>query len=222
MIVTETQQTEISDFIGSIPKYRETYNELYDHILSSLSAIEDQPYSIDLVAKIVNEDFGGFKTIVCVEADYNKETIKNCMRDLRMEMKKQFYFPEIWKTLIIVLLCWVVYNYSAGDFKVIRVLYLSTLILGLIPVVYYWLSRLLFRKKGSKPSIKDQGFAQTSMMLLQVSYTPFFIFGGKDALVPTTTNLTLLIMLFMFFFASIYIRSYFALYSRNVKILFSS
>ncbi|RZM29093.1 MAG: hypothetical protein EOO88_06285 [Pedobacter sp.] len=222
MIVTKTQQAEISEYIITVPKYRETYNELYDHILSSLAEVEDQPFNIELVAKIINEDFGGFKTIVCAEADYNKEAIKNCIRDLRMEMKKQFYFPELWKTLMVIFICWTVYNFSAGDFKVIRVLYVSTLILSLIPIVYYWGRRFIFRRKGSKPSIKDQGFAQTSMLLLQFSYGPFFLFAGNDKLIDVTPEVSFFIMLFMFFFASVYIRAFFALYNRNVKILFAS
>lgn len=221
MILTETQKTEIREFIGTVPKYQETYDELYDHILSSLGTLENENYNIDLVARIVNEDFGGFKNIVCVEADYNKQAMKNVMRDLRQEMKQQFYFPELWKTLIILALCAIIYNYSSGDFKIIRIIFGSVILASFTPIFYYWGNRLLFKKKGSRPSIKDGGFAQQSMMLMQVAHAPFFIFIDKDAFLPVTYPTALIVTLFMFFFSSIYIRSYFRLYNRNVKILLS-
>ena len=219
MILTEAQQQEISTFIGSVPKYQETYNELYDHILSSLTAMDEEEYSIDLVARVINEDFGGFQTIVKVETEFNKLAIKNCMRDLRQEMKSLFYFPEAWKTVVVLILCSIIFQYSPGDFKVIRILFVSTFIVGLIPIGYYWGSRLLYKKKGSRPSIKDNGFAQQSLVLAQTAYTPFFIFVGKDSLLPVGTQTCLLIGLFMIFFSSIFVRAYFKLYKRNVKIL---
>nr|WP_199156987.1 hypothetical protein [Pedobacter sp. ASV2] len=52
MVLTAQQTQELKDYIFSASKYRETYNEICDHILNAL-ADQNEPYSIELVSRIV-------------------------------------------------------------------------------------------------------------------------------------------------------------------------
>jgi hypothetical protein len=58
MKLTTEQLAEIRVYIFEAPRYRETYYELYDHIVNALEQ-GDEPFSIDLVKQIIEEDFGG-------------------------------------------------------------------------------------------------------------------------------------------------------------------
>ncbi|QNR85510.1 hypothetical protein H9N25_03270 [Pedobacter riviphilus] len=76
MRLTAQQHQEIKGYIFDVPKYIETYNEVYDHVVNALED-KDEAYSTELVAKIINDDFGSFNEIKQQEELYQKQINKN-------------------------------------------------------------------------------------------------------------------------------------------------
>ena len=104
MELTQEQKIEISDYIVTVPKYRETYNELYDHILNALEDSEAS-FSIEEVLNVVNNDFGGFHEIVYQEKIYEKEVSNKYSKQFRQEMVNTFKWPAIFSNLGVLALC---------------------------------------------------------------------------------------------------------------------
>jgi hypothetical protein len=71
------QQLEtIEDLLGSISKYRETYEELYDHILSALEAMPEEAVFADALYSIMENELGGKCGITNIESKYRRTAIK--------------------------------------------------------------------------------------------------------------------------------------------------
>jgi hypothetical protein len=72
----QEQLTMIEDILGSASKYRETYEELYDHILSALEAVPDNIPFNDALYNIVENELGGGRGIAAIEVKYKKAALK--------------------------------------------------------------------------------------------------------------------------------------------------
>ncbi|MBC7401119.1 MAG: hypothetical protein H7289_14365, partial [Mucilaginibacter sp.] len=72
----QEQLTAIENILGQVSKYRETYDELYDHILSALETVPDDVPFIDALHNIVENELGGGPGIAVIEAKYKKATLK--------------------------------------------------------------------------------------------------------------------------------------------------
>ncbi|MES2376151.1 MAG: hypothetical protein V4553_06225 [Bacteroidota bacterium] len=72
----QEQLTTIENILGDVSKYRETYEELYDHILSALEGVPDDMPFADALYNIVENELGGGRGIALIEAKYKKAAIK--------------------------------------------------------------------------------------------------------------------------------------------------
>ena len=89
MNLSSENLAEIRVYIFGTPKYRETYYELYDHILNALEQMEGT-YDINLVRSIVDEDLGGFEGIVHQEEIYQKSVTAKYNRLLGKELLNSY------------------------------------------------------------------------------------------------------------------------------------
>jgi hypothetical protein len=55
MILNEIQKQDVADYVRAITRYMETYDELYDHILSSLSSEHHESFNMGHLGN--GEDF---------------------------------------------------------------------------------------------------------------------------------------------------------------------
>lgn len=81
MIPNHEQQEFIKDKLLGRFKCRETYEELYDHVLTALEAVPDDASFFDAVNNIIEHDLGGAKAIRSIEAKYFKIAIKESITD---------------------------------------------------------------------------------------------------------------------------------------------
>jgi hypothetical protein len=72
----QEQLTAIENILGQVSKYRETYDELYDHILSALETVPDDVLFIDALHNIVENELGGGRGIAATEAKYKTAALK--------------------------------------------------------------------------------------------------------------------------------------------------
>jgi hypothetical protein len=213
MNLTEEQKKEIQGYIITVPKYRETYNELYDHILTSL-ADQEGPFHINLVLKIVNDDFGGFKQIVDQEELYHKQIGK--------KFNKQFLLLFVdtlkWRGIVLFILCLMFY-YSDKTTPVNVKLLLEASKNSLMLVMLVGYARIVVNIiRFSKLSILDGHVSFTSSF----GYFSFNLFITRivnGQVFELSDNSKLMVVLIVFSFVSIYLRTFFKIYSRKSTIL---
>jgi S-adenosylmethionine:tRNA-ribosyltransferase-isomerase (queuine synthetase) len=71
------QQTQIlKKYLRSTLDYRETYQEIYDHILSAVEGNTAGASFEEVVNNIINTDFGGAKGLVRLERQYYKSVVR--------------------------------------------------------------------------------------------------------------------------------------------------
>lgn len=218
MVLTEEQKAEIRDYIVTVPKYRETYNELYDHILNSL---EDREvvFSIDEVINIVNRDFGGFSEIVSQEKSYQKELSKQYNKVFRMEMVNTFKWPRILSNLCVLALCLILYYNGKGLLFNMKPLILSSIVCCILVAAFGFTKILKNRYKHSKYSILDNYFGYSCSFGFIMVNGIFGNFLSKSNLFEINVNAKLIIALSLFFFSSVYVRAFIKFYNQKIKIL---
>lgn len=217
MRLSEEQKTEIKEYIVTVPRFRETFNELYDHLLNSIEN-NDVEYSIDEVNRIVNLDFGGFSEIVNQEKRYQAELSKKYNKHFRQEILNTFKWPSILSNLCMLALCLLIYfNTNASTFN------MKPLLMGIIICVFsiaiFGFFRIISNRiRYTKYSILDNYFGYACSF--GVIMTNVFIHSfNKENSWGISDQTRLLILLFLFFFCAVYVRSYFSFYNKKYPVL---
>jgi hypothetical protein len=76
-----TEQLEsIKNILGSVTNYRETYTELYDHILTALEVLPNNDSFPCALHRIIEIELGGKRGIAKIEATYKKIATKEVFK----------------------------------------------------------------------------------------------------------------------------------------------
>lgn len=106
-----TEQLEsIKNILGSVTNYRETYAELYDHILTALEVLPDDILFAEALHRIVEIELGGKKGIIKIEAVYKKTAIKEIFKRYFSYFAKYLLSPFL---LVGIALTIFLYGYMA-------------------------------------------------------------------------------------------------------------
>jgi hypothetical protein len=213
MQLTKEQKIEISDYIVSVAKYRETYDELYDHILNSLTDNEN-PFSLSEVDKIVNNEFGGFSEVVYQEKIYQAALGKKYHKHFRMQFIESIKWPG---PLLFVFSLAIYYSSKTTPFNTKYMFAGISLSFSAIAVFVFGVM-IFNRIKYSKYSIWDSHlgleccFGMGMMNSIMYWCVNGNFFGLND-------NNRLIVMLILFSFCSIYIRTFINFYKKKSQIL---
>lgn len=82
MTPDQQQQQWLKQYLRSVLKYHETYEEIYDHILLALENRPKDNFFESTVNSIINDDFGGINGLFKME--------KNCKAAVSAEVRKQY------------------------------------------------------------------------------------------------------------------------------------
>lgn len=99
----QEQLTTIENILGDVSKYRETYEELYDHILSALDAVPDDEPFVDALYHIVENELGGGRGIGKMEEKYRKAAVKGVAKVYFKYFGQYLVSPYI---IILIALTW--------------------------------------------------------------------------------------------------------------------
>lgn len=148
MIVTVAQKKELRALLWENVKFKETYYEVYDHILTALEAYEDNDLEFDeLIEQIINEDFGGMDMLLTMEAKREEIVVKQVRARHWQHIMSYFSLPLFIITLFVTGMAFYLGAYISRD-SVIKMVAV-TAILPIIP----FLSKLF--NLEYKASIKD-------------------------------------------------------------------
>lgn len=122
MKLTVEQLNEIHHFVSMQVKYRETCEELYDHLLNALE-FKDEAFSLVLIAQIIEEDFGSFELIGEEEKHHRKHVTVKYSKLLWREVLNGFEVP---RCCIYIVICWyfyMIYNSTMPEKVMINIMY---------------------------------------------------------------------------------------------------
>jgi hypothetical protein len=76
----QKQKLWLQSYLGAVLKYRETYEEVYDHVLLALENRHQEKFFEGTVNAIINEDFGGVNGLFAMERNCENAMVKQYWR----------------------------------------------------------------------------------------------------------------------------------------------
>lgn len=135
--------------------YRETYEEVYDHILTALEQKSQELAFQEAVNQIINDDFGGGKGLVKMEKKCCKSVSDEVLAQQWKYLKSNFEFPNIAFTTMLILIVFLSIKYIPFSPYIITVLFAFAILIPntFMLIRYYCIG---YFTKDTKISIKDQ------------------------------------------------------------------
>jgi hypothetical protein len=162
------QDELLKKYLSGILKYRETYEEVYDHVLNSLCAMDSDELSfqqnIDL---IITNDFGGSKGLKIIEESHQKAFYAATMKKQWRLFKNWFRYPLFPFTAALFGV-----TYLLGTKMPVIMNLVMIIVVVLTPIL---LTNIRYFKTGfifgnTKRSIKDYPFRRIAFLPLNILY----------------------------------------------------
>jgi hypothetical protein len=99
MKLTEQEDQLLKQYLSKILKYRETYDELYDHVVTALSHKTTITSFEQSVYDIITDDFGGYDNLMKLEKASKKMAIKDTIKGFLIYFTGYFKFPKLLYTV---------------------------------------------------------------------------------------------------------------------------
>jgi hypothetical protein len=154
---TEQQLRVLQDYLHKTLNYRETYEEIYDHILS---AVEYQPNDIsfeDAINNVIRNDFGSPENLLKVEKANKSALVKDMYKKYRLYFTSYFKFPNVCYLLTALFATY--YSFAHASIST-TIFIIMSLLMTLTPYIIYLL-RLYntgYILGTTKKSAKDKSF----------------------------------------------------------------
>jgi hypothetical protein len=101
---TQQQKQWLKDYLYQVMNYRETCEEVYDHILTALEDKPEQKYFESAVNEVIVCEFGGHNGLLEMEENCRKAGVEDIVKAYRSYFYEFFKFPGIIFTLMILLI----------------------------------------------------------------------------------------------------------------------
>jgi hypothetical protein len=219
MKLTPDELVQVSIYLDKLPKYRETVQELKDHVLSALDGETNVRFDIKLVEEIILDDLGGGDCIIQQEVSYKDDLTSRYFKLLAVEVLNMLKWPGILQVLPTLALCAILYyaHQQTTDYDsspMVKTIYIIIYFPGLL-----FLYRKFVANRFKKASILDDFLHKVwmfsalsgTLVLKGISYTHrYFEYADK---------MELLLFLFMFIVTSVFLRAYIKLYKNKIQVL---
>ncbi|RYY06379.1 MAG: hypothetical protein EOP43_06550 [Sphingobacteriaceae bacterium] len=172
------QQEEIlKTYLSDILKYKETIDEVYDHVLS---AVENRAENIsfqDAVNQVLNNDFGGGKGLSKFEKQYLKDASRVGFSKLFKYLKENFQFPNILFTSLLFFATFLIVKHFTVS--IFQSHYIYPIIIGL------YLTIILARKFFVGYFTGDKRKSINDIVIGNISYGFFYIAFMSILILPS-------------------------------------
>lgn len=217
MKLTEIQKQEIADYVAANTVYIETYNELYDHVLSALAEEEQTTFQMGLVTDVINSDFGGVKQIRQQEENTREVLYGSFSKMLKRELLNTFRFPAIMHNLAVLSLGLLFYFGEASSQTIVSVTIGGSLIILLIPLLLFVYKAYILERREAKPSVCNYALRYNALFGLNTATLVFYLSFSWDALTAMEPGILVAIMFGTYFFLSIFLRAFLKMYNSALK-----
>jgi hypothetical protein len=148
---TSEQKQRLKDYLNKVMLYRETYEEVYDHMLLAIENHPEQECFTSAMVNILESDFGGSCGLGELE--------RNCLRTVELTAKAQYWGNfKNWFTSLLLIVTAAIYlglyylsMQFGGEFMLLFVLIL------ILPTILFCIRgfRLGYARGNNKRSIRD-------------------------------------------------------------------
>ncbi|WP_448703021.1 hypothetical protein ACFGVR_11775 [Mucilaginibacter sp. AW1-3] len=226
MKLNEEQMASISVLVNNEVKYRETYSEVYDHILTALEARTTLPDLQKAYSEILEEDFGGHPGLEKLES-FRERAFKRSISSRRLN----FFVRAIkWPGILVTLPLAVFVYYNAAHHLLILPILFAIVSAVMLPMLTLTAGNFImgwqnYRGIKSKASIRDDGINAMAdhIFTLIVRIMAFtFITGGLVTflgfkVVPFPPGSAPIIYTATFMFCVLNAAAFFSIYYQELK-----
>ncbi|GAB3938436.1 fatty acid desaturase family protein [Mucilaginibacter myungsuensis] len=215
---TPQQDTTIRQYLRDSLRYRETYEEVYDHVLT---ALEQRPFTGTLeeaVNQILREDFGGYDQMRAMENDAKRQVISDGVSKYLKFFASYFRWPRVFYTLGAVL---VVY-FTLAQVKLEPIVFEAIFAMvvftpGILSLRRYYIVGYIF--KDTKRSIRDDVFSRIATVPTRlVVFVGLFIIINMDKGKNIFDNATPPVLTALYVLSGVYLLSLVELYKDEFKL----
>ena len=176
------QKQQLQEYLRKGLKYRETYEEVYDHILAALEYKAKALLFNSAVNEIIRDDFGGSKNLLRIEENFLKSVAKDMSKQFWQLFSAYLKFPlAVYTTIISAIVYYILYNINIQPVAFERIFVLFAFLPALlVPVRYYKIGYIF---KDTKKSVRDNIFiwiAQFPLRLCICSNLLLLIYHKAD------------------------------------------
>lgn len=210
------QQTQLlKKYLRDTLSYRETYEEIYDHILTAVDNADTEISFEELVNNIIKNDFGGAKGLVKIEKQYHSAAVDEVIKQQWLNFIDNFKFPQIFLSLLLLGLTYYGLLHFNGQPFGIAVLSICLFTApGIFVLIRYF--KIGYATKDTKRSVKDKIIGQVaSKPLLVLNPGLFFLIGKNNVSIWLHTHPFLTSMLL--FIIALYIMAFIKLCRQDIK-----
>lgn len=212
MKLNEEQLTDLQQELNYAVKFKETYDELYDHILTEIDMYPEQPLYATTVAKqIIDNEFGGYEALKQMETDRVK-LVNFAMRKKHWQNMMEFFnFPMAALTIVATIAAYFVAVNRNGREGLI----IFTTFSALAPIVFVFYKRMSKKYGEWRMGIYQKQSLKENYIFIAAIFanSMFNLLNAFTKHLQMNAGLTM----FVFVFYMVYVLSFFKLYRQEFK-----
>jgi hypothetical protein len=168
---TLQQKQWLKDYLYQVMNYRETYEEVYDHVLAALEDKQEAEFFETTVAEVIADEFGGNNELMEMEERCKNAVVRDAFKQYVGYWRTFFKFPGI--AYIIGL--FVIIHYARYFGRHIFLMPIFSLFIVLLPFMLLVTRTIVKKYKlgNNKSTFKDQFFKT----IVFRGFLIFFIFN---------------------------------------------
>lgn len=157
MTPSEQQKLWLKDYLYQTMQYRETYEEVYDHMLLAVENHPEQQYFATTVLELLEKDFGGNNGLLALEENCRQAVEVNAKAQFRNDFKRWFTTPMVIITAAMFMGLYYLQLPNVKTHGALLWLFAALLILPTI-ICSIRATKLGYKYGDNKASIKDDVF----------------------------------------------------------------
>lgn len=182
MKLTEEQLVLLTETLNDRLKYSETYDEVYDHVLTALEDVDDSIPLGEAVNTIMLNDFGGFKGLRKIENERRWTVARQMISKQLLFFADYLKFPLLPLTILLYVILY--YCMVRWQFNLFNMFMFNTSMFMIIFSAHYWKLKTGYKSKKISKSIKLTSLVAISQFPYFSVTITFFILGfiGRNIL----------------------------------------
>lgn len=174
------QQTQLlKKYLRNTLDYRETYEEIYDHILSAVEGNTGDLSFEEAVNNTIKSDFGGAKGLVKMEKQHYSSVVDEVISQQWKNFINNFKFPEVVYSLLLLgcIYC-AVLRFTMHSYVMVGLIFALVITPGAFILARYF--KIGYTIKDTKKSIKDKILGQVASKPLLAFNPGIMLLIGKN------------------------------------------
>lgn len=196
------QELLLQKYLRKNLKYRETYAEFYDHVLTAVEAEKSDALFDDVVIGIIKADFGGAQGMRSIEDQYRRSAFTELKRKYLNYAIDNFRFPGIFITVVFGML---IYFLAKQPWFDLEVFLWNIMAIRAIPAILRFITRIRSPRIQGAParSIKSDFFKWQNFITFFIFYLGYLVASHSintnpvwlKEIAPTPLMITVLMLL---------------------------